>query len=305
VIQICLWYVDSGCSKHMTGNLKLLINFVWKFMGTVRFGNDHVAAILGKFCDSDLEVAFRRNACFVRNLKRVDLLKGDRKSKRASHPPKPVPNSRQRLHLLHIDLCGPMRIASINGKWVLTLDKSSIPLKSRFTVRKDKSVIYTVNGLDSRFATLVEISLHQETLPTFETTRTILLLKESSFTDDSGATTTFDSSSSSLAILMTSTSSSTNGNTNKPSTISQICNRAGLSLYRNPNHGNNSSLAGIWNTSSSAPPHYRPANPQNQPRPPTNYHPSPIAYYTSPSLTPYQAQPQVAHYQQPATPIHQ
>nr|GFA55908.1 retrovirus-related Pol polyprotein from transposon TNT 1-94 [Tanacetum cinerariifolium] len=38
------------------------------------------------------------------------------KSKRASHPPKPVPNSRQRLHLLYMDLCGPMRIASINGK---------------------------------------------------------------------------------------------------------------------------------------------------------------------------------------------
>nr|GEU41097.1 retrovirus-related Pol polyprotein from transposon TNT 1-94 [Tanacetum cinerariifolium] len=38
------------------------------------------------------------------------------KSKRESHPPKPVPNSRQRLHLLHMDLCGPMRIASINGK---------------------------------------------------------------------------------------------------------------------------------------------------------------------------------------------
>nr|GFC71355.1 integrase, catalytic region, zinc finger, CCHC-type, peptidase aspartic, catalytic [Tanacetum cinerariifolium] len=38
---------SNGCSKHMKGNLKLLINFVWKFMGTVRFGNDHVAAILG------------------------------------------------------------------------------------------------------------------------------------------------------------------------------------------------------------------------------------------------------------------
>nr|GFB84732.1 retrovirus-related Pol polyprotein from transposon TNT 1-94 [Tanacetum cinerariifolium] len=38
------------------------------------------------------------------------------KSKRASHPPKPVPNSRHRLHLLHMDLCGQMRIASINGK---------------------------------------------------------------------------------------------------------------------------------------------------------------------------------------------
>nr|GFB31652.1 hypothetical protein [Tanacetum cinerariifolium] len=34
VIQICLCCVDSGCSKHMIGNLKLLINFVWKFMGT-------------------------------------------------------------------------------------------------------------------------------------------------------------------------------------------------------------------------------------------------------------------------------
>nr|GFD02964.1 integrase, catalytic region, zinc finger, CCHC-type, peptidase aspartic, catalytic [Tanacetum cinerariifolium] len=38
---------SACCSKHMTGNLKLLSNFVWKFMGTVRFGNDHVAAILG------------------------------------------------------------------------------------------------------------------------------------------------------------------------------------------------------------------------------------------------------------------
>nr|GFD39565.1 putative ribonuclease H-like domain-containing protein [Tanacetum cinerariifolium] len=32
------------------------------------------------------------------------------------HPPKPVSNSKQQLHLLHMDLCGPMRVASINGK---------------------------------------------------------------------------------------------------------------------------------------------------------------------------------------------
>nr|GEX50996.1 retrovirus-related Pol polyprotein from transposon TNT 1-94 [Tanacetum cinerariifolium] len=70
VIQICLWFIDSGCFKHMIGNLKLLINFVWKFMGTVCFENDHVAAIL--------KVAFRRNACFVGNLERIDLLKRDR-----------------------------------------------------------------------------------------------------------------------------------------------------------------------------------------------------------------------------------
>nr|GEY19089.1 hypothetical protein [Tanacetum cinerariifolium] len=47
VVQICPWCIDSGCSKHMTGNIKLLINFVWKFLGTVRFKNDHIAAILG------------------------------------------------------------------------------------------------------------------------------------------------------------------------------------------------------------------------------------------------------------------
>nr|GEY16379.1 integrase, catalytic region, zinc finger, CCHC-type, peptidase aspartic, catalytic [Tanacetum cinerariifolium] len=47
VVQICLWCVDPGCSKHMTRNIKLLINFVWKFLGTLRFGNDHIAAILG------------------------------------------------------------------------------------------------------------------------------------------------------------------------------------------------------------------------------------------------------------------
>ncbi|GJU18178.1 retrovirus-related pol polyprotein from transposon TNT 1-94 [Tanacetum coccineum] len=38
------------------------------------------------------------------------------KSKKASHPPKPVPNSKQRLHLLHMDFCGPIRVESINGK---------------------------------------------------------------------------------------------------------------------------------------------------------------------------------------------
>nr|GFB55955.1 hypothetical protein [Tanacetum cinerariifolium] len=52
------------------------------------------------------------------------------KSKRASHPPKPVPNSRQRLHLLHIDLYGPMRIASINGKRIKCLKNILILLAS-------------------------------------------------------------------------------------------------------------------------------------------------------------------------------
>ncbi|GKA72962.1 retrovirus-related pol polyprotein from transposon TNT 1-94 [Tanacetum coccineum] len=106
VIQIYLWCIDSGFSKHMTGNLKLLVNFVWMLLGTVYFRNDHVVAIMGfndlqwgniliirvyfieglghnlfsvgQFCNSDLEIAFRRNTYFVRNLEGVDLLKGNR-----------------------------------------------------------------------------------------------------------------------------------------------------------------------------------------------------------------------------------
>nr|GEX43360.1 integrase, catalytic region, zinc finger, CCHC-type, peptidase aspartic, catalytic [Tanacetum cinerariifolium] len=46
-LNVVLWIVDSGCSKHMTGNLQLLKNFVEQFMGTVRFRNDHFAAITG------------------------------------------------------------------------------------------------------------------------------------------------------------------------------------------------------------------------------------------------------------------
>ncbi|GJS65263.1 hypothetical protein Tco_0679827 [Tanacetum coccineum] len=47
VVQIVLWYLDSGCSKHMTEDRSQLTNFVSKFLGTVKFGNDHVAKIMG------------------------------------------------------------------------------------------------------------------------------------------------------------------------------------------------------------------------------------------------------------------
>nr|GEW01404.1 putative LRR receptor-like protein kinase [Tanacetum cinerariifolium] len=46
LVEIVLFIVDSGCSKHMMGNLKLLINFMEKFLGTVKFGNDQIAPIL-------------------------------------------------------------------------------------------------------------------------------------------------------------------------------------------------------------------------------------------------------------------
>ncbi|GJR57919.1 hypothetical protein Tco_1500081 [Tanacetum coccineum] len=47
VVQIFLWYLDSGCSKHITGNRSQLINFVSKVLGTVRLRNDHIAKIMG------------------------------------------------------------------------------------------------------------------------------------------------------------------------------------------------------------------------------------------------------------------
>ncbi|GJZ26830.1 retrovirus-related pol polyprotein from transposon TNT 1-94 [Tanacetum coccineum] len=211
VVQIVLWYLDSGCSKHMTGDRSQLTNFVNKFLGTVKFGNDHVAKILGygdyqignvtisrvyyveglghnlfsvgQFCDSNLEVAFRQHTCFIRNLEGVDLLTGSRgnnlytlslgdmmasspicllskasktkswlwhrrlshlnfgainhlarqglvrglpklkfekdhlcsacamgKSKKKPHKPKSEDTNQEKLYLLHMDLCRPMRV---------------------------------------------------------------------------------------------------------------------------------------------------------------------------------------------------
>nr|GFA22678.1 integrase, catalytic region, zinc finger, CCHC-type, peptidase aspartic, catalytic [Tanacetum cinerariifolium] len=106
LVEIIIFIVDSGWSKHMTGNLKLLINFVEKFLGTVKFGNDQIAPILGygdlvqgaimikrvyyveglnhnlffvgQFCDADLEVPFRKSTCYIHDLKGNDLLTGSR-----------------------------------------------------------------------------------------------------------------------------------------------------------------------------------------------------------------------------------
>nr|GEZ03315.1 retrovirus-related Pol polyprotein from transposon TNT 1-94 [Tanacetum cinerariifolium] len=47
VVQIILWYLDSSCSKHMTGDRSRLMIFVKKFIETVRFGNDYFSAIMG------------------------------------------------------------------------------------------------------------------------------------------------------------------------------------------------------------------------------------------------------------------
>nr|GEW68675.1 integrase, catalytic region, zinc finger, CCHC-type, peptidase aspartic, catalytic [Tanacetum cinerariifolium] len=108
VVKIVLWYLDPFCSKHMTGDRSRLRNFVKKFIGTVRFRNDHFGTIMGyedyvigdsvisrvyyveglghnlfsvrKFYDSNLKVAFRKHSCYVQDTDGVELIKGFRGS---------------------------------------------------------------------------------------------------------------------------------------------------------------------------------------------------------------------------------
>ncbi|GKB72297.1 retrovirus-related pol polyprotein from transposon TNT 1-94, partial [Tanacetum coccineum] len=127
----------------------------------------HNLFLVGQFCDGDLEVAFRSNTCFVRNLEGGDLLTGSRKSnlytisisemaasspvclmskatstkswlwhrrfshlnfemshKKATFQSKLVPSTNSKLELLHMDLCGPMRAETINGKRYILIQRN-------------------------------------------------------------------------------------------------------------------------------------------------------------------------------------
>nr|GEX73664.1 hypothetical protein [Tanacetum cinerariifolium] len=146
----------SGCSRHMTDDRSKLTSYVDKFIGTLRFENDQFAAIVGygdykvgntiisrvyyieglshnlfsvrKFCDGGLEVAFRQHTCHIRNNDMVDLLQARNdlvrglpklkydKDHLCPSCLKTVNTNTEILNTLHMDLCGPMRIESINKK---------------------------------------------------------------------------------------------------------------------------------------------------------------------------------------------
>nr|GEV68400.1 ribonuclease H-like domain-containing protein [Tanacetum cinerariifolium] len=119
LVKIILFIVDSGCSKHITGNLKLLTNFVEKFLGTVKFRNDQIAPILGYGDLNDIVIGLLKLK-FVKDHLCSSCELG--KAKRKSFQSKTTPSSKRRLQLLHMDLCGPMRVESINGrKYVLVI----------------------------------------------------------------------------------------------------------------------------------------------------------------------------------------
>ncbi|KAJ9540979.1 hypothetical protein OSB04_027485 [Centaurea solstitialis] len=161
-----VWYLDSGCLKHMTGRKEILHNFKPKFCGSVQFGNEQYAPILGygdviqdkitikkvslveglghnlfsigQFCDKDLEVGFKKRRLSHLNFKGLNKLvignlaigipdlrfQQDHlcsacqlgKMKRVLHKSKLEHGTEKPLQLIHMDLCGPMRVQSINGK---------------------------------------------------------------------------------------------------------------------------------------------------------------------------------------------
>ncbi|GJY99779.1 retrovirus-related pol polyprotein from transposon TNT 1-94 [Tanacetum coccineum] len=218
----------------MTKNLKLLINFVEQFLGTVKFGNDQIASILGyrdmvqgnvtikrvyyvkglnhnlfsigQFCDADLEVSFRKSTCYIHDLKGNDLptasssqawlwhrrlshLNFDTinllskydivtslpklkfvkdhlcsscelgKAKRKSFKTKTNPSSKRRLQILHMDLCGPIRVESFNGKkYVLVIvDDYSRYTFTHFLRSKDETLEVPID-----FLKLVQRGLHAQ-----------------------------------------------------------------------------------------------------------------------------------------------
>ncbi|GKD33796.1 retrovirus-related pol polyprotein from transposon TNT 1-94 [Tanacetum coccineum] len=130
-------------------------------------GLGHNLFSVGQFCDSNFEVAFCQHTCFIRNLEGVDLLTGSRgnnlytlslgdmmtsspiclpklnfekdhlcsacamgKSKKKPYKPKSEDTNQEKLYLLYMDLCGPMRVASVNGKKYILV---TVDDYSRFT----------------------------------------------------------------------------------------------------------------------------------------------------------------------------
>nr|GFB09861.1 hypothetical protein [Tanacetum cinerariifolium] len=150
LVEIVLFIVDSGCSKHIMGNLKLLINFMVKFLGTVKFGNDQIAPILG-YGHLFKEL---KSACFIRDLKGNDLLTGSRGTDLYSitlqdiNSPTPIclmaKATSSQAWLWH------RRLSHLNFDSINLLSKNDIVIKTVLVSHRDKTVT-TLNELDFLF----------------------------------------------------------------------------------------------------------------------------------------------------------
>nr|GEV76052.1 hypothetical protein [Tanacetum cinerariifolium] len=165
----------------MTGNLKLLCNFMEQFLGTVKFGNDQIAPILG---DGDLVQGnawlwHRRlshlNFDTINLLSKYDIVTGLSKlkfikdhlcsscelgkAKCKSFKIKTTSSSKRHLQIIHVDLCGPIKVESFNGKkYVLVIvDDYSRYTQTHFLRSKDETPKVLIN-----FLKLVQRGLHAQ-----------------------------------------------------------------------------------------------------------------------------------------------
>ncbi|GJZ99832.1 retrovirus-related pol polyprotein from transposon TNT 1-94 [Tanacetum coccineum] len=146
VVQIVMWIVDSGCSKHMTGDRESNLYTI----SIYDMATSLPVCLMSKATSTKSWSWHRRlshlNFSTINDLTKHDLVGGlpkfkygkdhlcsacERgKSKKVSHPPKVVPSFHSKLELLHMDLYGPMRVASINEqRYILVI----VDDYSRFT----------------------------------------------------------------------------------------------------------------------------------------------------------------------------
>nr|GEZ12437.1 hypothetical protein [Tanacetum cinerariifolium] len=193
VVQIILWYLDSRCSKHMIGDRSQLTNFVHKFLGTIKFGNDHVVKIMGygdykignvtilrvyfwKDLGVDPLTGSRGNNLYtlslgdmmaqglVRGLHKLKFKKDHLysacamgKSKKKSHKPKSEDPNQEKLYLLYMYLCGPIRVESVNGKkYILVI----VDDYSRFTWVKCLRSKDEVQDFIIKFLKMIQVRLN-------------------------------------------------------------------------------------------------------------------------------------------------
>nr|GFC08400.1 integrase, catalytic region, zinc finger, CCHC-type, peptidase aspartic, catalytic [Tanacetum cinerariifolium] len=145
----------------MTGDHSQLINFVQKFLGTVKFRNDHVVKIMG-YSDYQIGNVIISRVYYVEGLGHNLFSVGQfscamGKSTKKRHKPKSEDTNQEKLYLLHMDLCGPMRVESVNGKkYILVIvDDYSRFTWVKFLRSKDETPMFII-----KFLKMIQVRLN-------------------------------------------------------------------------------------------------------------------------------------------------
>ncbi|GJT19518.1 retrovirus-related pol polyprotein from transposon TNT 1-94 [Tanacetum coccineum] len=87
------------------------------------------------------------------------------KSKKKPHKPKSEDTNQEKLYLLHMDLCGPMRVASVNGKkYILVIvDDYSRFTRVKFLRSKDEALDFIIKFLKMIQLRLKKVGISHET----------------------------------------------------------------------------------------------------------------------------------------------